>query len=99
MAVDEAGHGDHAGRVDDHGVLGQLEPGPQVVALADGDDLAEAGGDPDVALEQVERVEGCAAQRGVAAGGETSLREPADDQVRVDRALARSPLRRDRRPG
>ena len=86
VAVDEARDGDHPERVDDHGVIGQLEPRAQIEAVSDRDDLAELRGDPDVALEHVDLAERGAAQRRVAlAGGARRLREPADHQVGVDR--------------
>ncbi len=86
VAVDEPRDGGHAERVDDHRVLGQLEPRTQVEAVPDRDDLAELRRDPDVALEHVDLAERGAAQRRVAlAGRARRLREPADHQVGVDR--------------
>ena len=57
------GHGDEAGRVDDDRAVVEVDLVANLVAVADGDDLARVGGDPHVALVHLDVAEGGAAQR------------------------------------
>ncbi len=54
VAVDEPGDRDHPLRVDDHRVVAQLEPGPELEPVPDRHDLAVVRGDPDIALEHLD---------------------------------------------
>ena len=60
VAVDQAGHRDEACRVDDDRAVIQVELVADLVAVADGDDLARVGGDPHVALVYLDVAEGAA---------------------------------------
>ena len=92
VAVDEPGDRDHPLRVDDHRVVAQLEPGPELEPVPDRHDLAVVRGDPDIALEHLDVAERGAAQRRIAlSAGARALREPADHQVGVDRLGAHAP--------
>ena len=85
VAVDQARHGDQARGVDDDRAVVELEALAHLIAVADGGDLASIGGDPHVAVVDLDGAELAAAQ-GLArrATRGRDLGEAADHEVRRD---------------
>ena len=85
VAVDQAGHGDHARRVDDDRAVVEVELLAHLVAVAHGHDLAGVGGDPHVAVVNLDLPEIGASQRLARLAARCrELGEAADDQVGGD---------------